>query len=105
MKAMICALLAVVLLAAPSLPSQAASNGPGGVLGSGPVLTRNGFWEGRIRIAHHYYDLQPDYTTYVTVSGSTQLQCNTNLVNAFSAAIATYNTAQVAYDYYCTYRP
>lgn len=105
MKTMIYTLLTVALLAAPSPPSQAASNGSGGVLGPGPILTRNGFWEGRIRIAHHYYDLQPDYTTYVTVSGSTQSQCNASLVHAFNAAFAAYNTAQVDVDYYCTYRP
>lgn len=99
------ALLAATLAAPVAFPAiaTAASVGSGGIQVVPPV--GRGTWEGRIRIVHHYYDLVPDYTTYQTVSASTQTACETALTAALSAAIAAESTAQVDYDIYCYWHP
>lgn len=102
-SALFTGLLAATLTGGSVFPATAGSGGIGGIVIAPPV--GRGVWEGRIRIIHHYYDLQPNYTTYQSVSGSTQAQCSTALSAAFSAAIAAEPTAQVEYDTYCTWHP
>jgi hypothetical protein len=99
------ALLAATLAAPVAFPAiaTAASVGSGGIQVVPPV--GRGVWEGRIRIAHHAGDLRPDYTTYQTVTASTQAQCNAALTAALGAAIAAEPTAQVDYDIYCYWHP
>ncbi|MGN6154071.1 MAG: hypothetical protein ACTHOH_19030 [Lysobacteraceae bacterium] len=99
------ALMAATLAVPVAFPAiaTAASVGSGGIQVVPPV--GRGIWEGRIRIVHHYYDLQPDYTTYQSASGSTQAACNTALTAALSAAIAAEPTAQVDHDIDCYWHP
>lgn len=99
--ALLTGLLTATLTGAVAFPAAAGS--VGGIVIAPPV--GRGVWEGRIRIIHHYYDGQPNYTTYQSASGSTQAQCNAALTAAFSAAVAAESTAQVEYDIYCTWHP
>ena len=101
--ALLTGLLAATLAGGVAFPAAAGSVGGGGIVIAPPV--GRGVWEGRIRIIHHYYDGQPNYTTYQSASGSTQAQCNAALTAAFSAAVAAESTAQVEYDVYCTWHP
>ena len=95
----------VIACALGAAVAHAGSIGSGsGPVGGGTGGSKGGYWEGRIRIVHHYYDVLNDYTTFQAVTGSTYSQCDAALHAAFTAALAE-TTAQIAYDQYCVWRP